>query len=75
MGASLRLDVHSSDCHATSTLAYCTVEFDAKATMADGSTMSQPSRNSIVLRLGVAGWKWAHWHSSLAILPAPPSAR
>ena len=72
MGASLRLEIHSSDCRATSTLAYCTVEFDFKATMPDGSTMSQSSRNSVVLRKADNGWKWTHWHSSLAVLPAPP---
>lgn len=73
MGARLKLDIHSTGCRATSTLAYCTVEFDFKATMADGSTMSQPSRNSVVLRSGDDGWKWAHWHSSLAVPPAPPA--
>ena len=73
MGARLKLDIHSSDCRATSTLAYCTVEFDFKATMPDGSTMSQPSRNSVVLRKGDDGWKWTHWHSSLAVLPGPPA--
>ena len=75
MGASVKLDIHSLDCRATTTLAYCTVEFDAKATMGDGSTMSQPSHNSVVLRRGVAGWTWTHWHSSLAILPPPPAAK
>ena len=74
MGASLTLDIHSTDCRASSTLAYCTVEFDFKATMADGSTMLQPSRNSVVLRKGDDGWKWAHWHSSLAVLPASPAS-
>ncbi len=74
MGASLKLDIHSCDCRAKSTLAYCTVEFDFKATMADGSTMLQPSRNSIVLRKGDDGWKWMHWHSSLAVLPAPSAS-
>ena len=74
MGASLKLDIHSSNCRATSTLAYCTVEFDFKATMTDGSTMSQPSRNSVVLRKGEDGWKWAHWHSSLAVPLAPPAS-
>ena len=73
MGASLKLDIHSSDCRATSTLAYCTVEFDFMAMMPDGSTMSQPSRNSVVLRYGDDGWKWTHWHSSLAVLAAPPA--
>lgn len=74
MGASLKLDIHSSNCRATFTLAYCTVEFDFKATMTDGSTMSQPSRNSVVVRKGVDGWKWAHWHSSLAVPAAPPAS-
>lgn len=73
MGASLQLDIHANDCRATETLAYCTVEFDLDAAMADGSTMSQPSRNSVVLRKGDDGWKWAHWHSSLAAPPSPPA--
>lgn len=59
--------------HATSALAYCTVEFDFAATMAGGSTLSQPTRNSVVLRKGDDGWKWTHWHSSLAVLPASPA--
>lgn len=69
MGATLKLDVRSIDCRAAAAVAYCTVEFDLTATMADGKTMSQPSRNSIVLRKGDAGWAWAHWHSSLAVAP------
>ncbi len=73
MGAILELVIHSIDCHANSTMAYGTVEFDLKATMAGGSTMSQPSRNTVVLRKYGDGWKWVHWHSSLAI-PAAPSA-
>lgn len=73
MGASLKLDVRSSDCRGTSTLAYCIVEFDFKATMPDGSSLSQPSRNSVVLRHGDSGWKWAHWHSSLAVASTPPA--
>lgn len=73
MGATLKLDFHSSSCRAASTLAYCTVEFDFNAAMPDGSTLSQPSRNSVVLRKGDDGWKWAHWHSSVASVPAPPA--
>ena len=73
MGASLTLDIHSSECNATSTLAYCTVEFDFKATMPDGSMMSQPSRNSVVLRKDENSWKWTHWHSSLAVPPTSPT--
>lgn len=68
MGASMKLDIH-----ATSTRAYGTVEFDFTATMADGSTMSQPSRNSVVLRKDADGWRWTHWHSSLAVFPTPPA--
>jgi len=70
MGATLMLDFHSTNCRATSTVGYCTVEFDFKARMADGQTMSQPSRNTVVLQKGEDGWKWAHWHSSIAVAPA-----
>lgn len=74
MGATLALDFHTTTCRATTTLAYCTVEFDLKVKMADGNTMTQPSRNSVVLFKGQDGWKWSHWHSSLAVAPAPPPA-
>lgn len=73
MGASAKLDFHATDCRETAMLAYCTVEFDFNATMPDGSAMSQPTRNTILLRKVGAGWKWAHWHSSLAVLPAAPA--
>jgi uncharacterized protein (TIGR02246 family) len=70
INASLTLDLHAISCHATSALAYCTAEFDLNATMADGIEMTQPTRNSVVLRNGSEGWKWAHWHSSLAVGPS-----
>jgi ketosteroid isomerase-like protein len=70
--ARIKLDIHSTNCRATAALAYCTVDFDAKVTMPDGSTMSQPTWNTVVLRKGEDGWKWIHWHSSLSV--APPQA-
>ena len=73
MGGSLKLNTHSSDCRATSTLAYCNVELDFQAKMPDGSTMSQPSFISVVLCKVDGDWKWMHWHSSLAALPPPPA--
>lgn len=71
MGATMKLDFHSNDCHASSTMVWCIVEFDFQARMPDGSIMSQPSRNTIILRKGKDGWAWTHWHSSLASVPAP----
>lgn len=71
MGASFSLDIHRIECHAAALLAYCTVEFDFKATMPDGSQMIQPTRNSFVLSKEKDGWRWAHWHSSLLVTPAP----
>jgi len=71
MRASLQLDLHAIDCHANTILAYCTVEADVKALMADGSTMVQPSHISVVLRRDADGWKWVHWHTSLSVLAAP----
>lgn len=73
MGGMVKVDVHSIECRATSTLAYCAMEHDFKATMPDGSTMSQPSRASVVLRKGIDGWKWTHWHTSPAVVAAPPA--
>lgn len=74
MGAQLQLDRHALDCRTSADTAYCTVEYDFKAVMPDGSTMAQPSRSSIVLRRGADGWKWAHWHTSLSVLAASAPA-
>jgi len=71
MGANATLDIHSNNCRATATVAFCTVEFDLKATMGDGTTMTQPSRNAVVLQNFGDGWKWTHWHSS----PSGPAAQ
>jgi ketosteroid isomerase-like protein len=73
MGASISIHIHEKECHTGSTLAYCTVEFDLDVVLPDGSVMSQPTRNSIVLGLGDEGWKWVHWHSSPLTPLAPPA--
>jgi len=74
MGATLDMGVPSIHCRATSTLAYCVMEYDFSAMMPDSTKMTQPSRTSLVLRKGEDGWKWAHWHTSLATVPTPPAA-
>lgn len=74
MGATLDMGVPSIQCHATSTIAYCVMEYDFSAMMPDGQKMTQPSRTSLVLRKGEDGWKWAHWHTSLSTVPTPPAA-
>src|SRR5262249_2620925 len=65
-GATVTLDIDKLDCHAGANLAYCTVEFEFKAAMGDGTTMTQSSRNSVVLAKPGNEWVWTHWHSSLA---------
>ncbi len=70
MDAHLRLDLHSHTCFVASEFAYCTVEFDLVAKMGDGSMMTQPTRNTVVLLKNGTNWKWVHWHSS----PGAPSA-
>jgi ketosteroid isomerase-like protein len=74
MGARPSIEYHATACRAAATLAACTVEFDFAAKMADGSTMTQPTRNTVVLRRGDDGWRWTHWHSSPAGAPAPAPA-
>ena len=66
MGATLKVDVRSIDCRATSTVAWCAMEFDFTAKMPDGSVVSQPTRATATLRKGGDGWKWVQWHSSLS---------
>lgn len=63
--AKLRIEYDAIDCHAVSTLAYCTIEFKIAGTVG-GKEMSEPWRNTIALRKERGAWKWTHWHSSLA---------
>jgi len=73
MGGSLEVDVRSRDCRAAAELAHCVVSLDFKAKMADGSEVVQPTFVTVVLRRGDDGWRWIHWHSSLAVAGAAPA--
>lgn len=64
-GAKLRMTVDAMDCDAQGAMAYCTVAFRVDGTMGDGSSFTEPWRNTVVLRKEAGGWKWVHWHSSL----------
>jgi len=72
VGGRLKVDIGSLDCRATSTIGYCSMDYEFSATMPDGTKISQPSRTSFVLRRGDDGWKVTSWHTSLSQLPAPP---
>jgi ketosteroid isomerase-like protein len=74
IGATVKFENRTTECRATATMAYCTFEYDFVAMMADGTKMAQPSQTTVVLRKGNDGWKWAHWHTSLSVLPAAPAA-
>lgn len=73
MGGTLAIGQHALDCRATSAFGVCVMEFDFVATMPDGTKMTQPSRVTGAFRKGDDGWKWTHWHTSLAQLPSPPT--
>ena len=73
MGGSLKVEIHSIECRATSTVGYCSMDDDFVATMPDGTKVTQPSRVTGTFRKGDDGWKWTQWHTSLAQLPASPA--
>lgn len=75
MNATLKLATKGIDCRATATFGVCTSEYDFSAVMADGKTMTQPSRITIALAKQAGGWKWIHWHSSLSTAPPPAGAK
>lgn len=70
-GGTVRAQSKTVDCRATATYAVCRGEVDFSVTMG-GQTMTQPSRVTGALRKGNDGWKWTHWHASLATAPAAP---
>jgi ketosteroid isomerase-like protein len=75
LNATMNVNVKSNECHATSSVAYCSLEHDFSAKMPDGQTMTQPTRASIVLVKEGGTWKWAHWHSSLSAAPPASAAK
>lgn len=70
MGAKAKFENVKYNCRATSDLAYCLLEYNFVATMADGTRMVQPSQTTVVLTKSDDAWKWAHWHTSLSAAPA-----
>jgi len=73
MGATMSIAFHATRCVGSGDVAYCTVSFDLTANTPDGA-MTQPTRNTVVLRRGRQGWRWAHWHSSPATARAAETA-
>jgi ketosteroid isomerase-like protein len=70
MNAKVKFENVTYNCHATSDLAYCLLEYDFVATMGDGTRMVQPSQTTVVLSKSDGAWKWAHWHTSLSGAPS-----
>jgi len=72
MGATCQMKITKNECRATATVGTCVNEVEATMTM--GSKTEQMSfRGTGVARKGADGWKWTHWHGSMAKLPAMPA--
>jgi ketosteroid isomerase-like protein len=74
MGATLKIAVKDIACRATSTLAFCVIDHEVTATMANGQSAVQPQQATFVLAKAPAGWKWVHFHSSPGRTPAAPAS-
>lgn len=74
MGATGKLVNRTVKCRATSTMAYCSCEYDFVVTPAEGTPIVQPTRTTVVLVKEADGWKWQHWHSSLSAPASTPTA-
>jgi quercetin dioxygenase-like cupin family protein len=72
MGATCVMKITKNDCKATSTFGACVSEMEANMTMG-GKTETMWFRGTSVARKGEDGWKWTHWHGSLAKLPPMPA--
>ncbi len=75
MGATGKLVNRTVKCRATSTMAYCSCEYDFILTPAEGPPIVQPTRTTAVLIREASGWKWQHWHSSLSAPASVPEGR
>jgi quercetin dioxygenase-like cupin family protein len=72
MGATCQMKITKNDCKATAAIGACVTEVEANMTMA-GKTETMWFRGTSVARKGEDGWKWTHWHGSLAKLPPMPA--
>lgn len=73
MGATCQMKITKNDCKATSTIGACVTEVEANMTMG-AKTETMWFRGTSIARKGEDGWKWTHWHGSLAKMPAMPAA-
>lgn len=71
MGANVRSVITSLNCQASATLGVCVAEVNQAFTV-KGQTSTLPFRASMSLRKGSDGWKFTHWHASVAQVPPPP---
>ncbi len=62
-GTTVTYVVSSTECHATSELGFCAVEYDAVVTAGDQSSSSR-WRITVVAHPSETGWKTVHFHNS-----------
>ncbi|MEZ0374300.1 MAG: nuclear transport factor 2 family protein [Candidatus Sericytochromatia bacterium] len=69
-GLKIKSVVKRSDCQATASMGFCTIEFDQTATMGDQTMGPSKFRGTMIARKLPSGWKWTHWHGSFREMPA-----
>lgn len=72
MRAKLQSVINAFDCQGSSTFAVCVADVVQTVTMPDGTRMPGSGRVTAAARKGNDGWKWTHWHMSLAQAAPPP---
>lgn len=73
MGATCTMKITRNECKATSTFGACVTEMEGTFTMGD-KTDTVFMRGTGTARKGADGWKWTHWHGSMAKMPPMPAA-
>lgn len=71
MNAKISSKLTRVDCQATATFGVCINEMECTMDMG-GKTETMYFRGTGTARKGVDGWKWTHWHGSMAKLPPMP---
>jgi quercetin dioxygenase-like cupin family protein/ketosteroid isomerase-like protein len=72
-GGKLKTTATKADCKAVATLGVCAIDMEQSMMMPGAPAMTASYRATAVAHKDAGGWRFNHWHASLAKVPAPPA--
>ena len=63
-GSNVKSTINKIDCHATTSMGFCVLEFDQNQTVSGKTMPAMKFRATMIARNKDGSWRWTHWHAS-----------